>query len=131
MSEKVWKVLIADDEAVVLEMEAKRLRAEGFEVVEAADGVEAARQIISEQPDIVVMDLTMPGKTGFEVIRELRAATPAGKWVPVIIVSARGEMDDMRQGFDLQADHYIHKPCRAEDIVQAVRLMIALIPLRN
>ncbi len=131
MSEKVWKVLIADDEAVVLEVEAKRLRAEGFEVVTAVDGVEASQKIASENPDIVVLDLVMPGKDGFEVIKDLRGAAPAGKWVPVIIVSARGDIQDMRHGFDLQADHYIHKPCRADDIVQAVRLMVALLPLRN
>ena len=131
MGEKNLKILIADDEPDILSIEAKRLSAAGYAVVTASDGVEASQKIASQRPDIVVLDLNMPGKDGLSVLRELREKSPEGRWVPVIIVSARGELEVMRQGFDLQADHYIHKPCRPEDVVQAVKLMSSLIPLRN
>jgi len=131
MADTVLRILVADDEPDVLLVEAKHLRAEGFEVVTATDGLDASAKLAGGGFDLVVLDLTMPGKDGFALLKELRDLTPAGKWIPAIIVSARGELADMRTGFDLQADHYIQKPCRTEDIVQAVKLMVSLIPLRN
>ena len=124
------KVLIADDEPDVLETMAKRVISEGFDVVTATDGIEAWEKITAGVPDIVVLDLVMPGKDGFEVLKDLRAHPPSDKWQPVIIVSAKDELADMQKGFALEADHYLTKPCQMDDVVKAVRLMAGLIPQR-
>lgn len=130
-SSKPKKILIADDEAVVLEILAKRLRNEGYEVVSASDGEEAWQKIQTDLPDVIVLDLTMPKKDGLEVLKLLRTSPPSKKFQPVIIVSGRKELDDVQKGYDLEADHYLIKPCGAEEIIKAIRLMIALIPRRQ
>jgi len=124
------KVLIADDELQVLEIAARKLREAGYDVVVAADGVEAWDRIQSEAPDIIILDVNMPRKDGFAVLQDVRAHPPQGKWRPVIIVSARTELADVREGMGLHADTYLTKPCTMEDILRAVRLMAALIPMR-
>ena len=126
-----FKVLIADDEKEVLEILAKRIQAEGYRVVCAHDGQEAWNKITQESPDIIVLDLTMPKKDGLEILADLRKIPAPPKWQPVIIVSARHELNDMQKGFALEADHYIAKPCTPEDILKAIRLMISLIPQRK
>ena len=127
----VIKVLIADDEAAVLEIMARKVASAGFEVITASDGKEAWERIQSEHPDVVILDLIMPHMDGFGVLSQLRTNPLSAKWVPVIIVSAMDEMQDMHKSFNLQADHYLVKPCQIEDILKAIKLMISLIPLRN
>jgi len=131
IKQKRLKILMADDEAYVLEIMAKKVREAGYDVVIAADGEEALAKIWSDDPDIIILDLTMPKKDGLTVLKELRASPPTGKWYPVIIVSARNELDDMKQGFSLEADHYITKPCNINDILKAIKLMVNLIPQRK
>ena len=125
------KVLIADDEEGILEIMAKSIAKQGYEVVTARDGVEAWDKIISENPDIIVLDLTMPNMDGWSVLYKVRSEPPSQKWQPVIIVSAQGEISSVQKGLDLEADHYLTKPCRIEDIIKAIRLMVSLIPMRN
>ena len=130
MVEKALKILIADDESEILMVLAKMVRAEGFDVVTACDGAEAWDKVLSEKPDILILDIDMPKKDGFAVLKQLRTSPPDKKWRPVIIVSGRQEMDSFRQGFDLEADHYLTKPFRMEELSSAIRLMASLIPLR-
>ncbi|MDP2652998.1 MAG: response regulator [Candidatus Omnitrophota bacterium] len=125
------KILVADDEPDVLAAMVKKLSLEGFETVSAADGEEAWAKIGSENPDIVLLDLNMPKMDGFTVLRNLREHPPSDKWQPVIIISGRVELDDMKQGFSLEADHYLTKPCSMADVLKAVRLMINLLPQRK
>lgn len=125
------KVLIADDERDVLEIMAKKIAAAGFDVTTALDGVIAWEKIKTESPDIVVLDLTMPNMDGFTVLKNLRGIPPGDKWVPVIIVSALGDVKDMEKGMALQADHYLVKPCTVEEILKGIRLMLALAPQRR
>ncbi len=127
----VIKVLMADDEANVLEIMARKIASAGFEVVTASDGKQAWEKIQSENPDVVLLDLMMPLMDGFALLSQLRTNPPSKKWIPVIIISAMDEVQNMQKSFDLQADHYLIKPCRIEDILKAVKLMISLIPLRN
>jgi len=122
------KILMADDEEDVLSVMAKKIAKEGYQVVTACNGQEAWDKIQSESPDVVILDLTMPKLDGFQVLKNLRENPPAAKWQPVIIVSARRELEDMQQGFSMEADHYISKPCTVSDILKAVQLMIKLIP---
>lgn len=122
---------MADDEASVLEIMARQVASAGFEVITASDGKQAWEKIQSENPDVVVLDLLMPHMDGFAVLSQLRTNPPSKKWIPVIIVSALNETQHMQKSFDLQADHYLVKPCRTEDVLRAIKLMISLIPLRN
>jgi DNA-binding response OmpR family regulator len=114
----------------VLSITCRRLKDAGYDVIEAADGEEAWNRILDSSPDIIILDVNMPKKDGFSVLRDLRANPPHGKWQPVIIVSTRHELEDFREGMDLKADHYISKPCTVEDIIKAIRLMATLIPSR-
>jgi DNA-binding response OmpR family regulator len=122
------KVLLADDEADIVEVMAKKVNEAGYQTVIAYDGEDAWRKIQSELPDMVLLDINMPGMNGFEVLNALRKNTPGNKWVPVIMVSARTELNDMQKSFDLEADHYITKPCGIEEVLKAIRLMAQLIP---
>ncbi len=122
------KILMADDEPDVLDIMAKKVFVQGYTVVTAHDGQEAWDKIQSESPDIIILDLNMPKMNGFEVLQKLRSEPPAEKWQPVIIVSARNELDDVKKGLSLEAEHYLVKPCSIEDIFKAIKLTISLIP---
>lgn len=124
------KILIADDEPEVLEIMAKRISQEGYLVVTAVDGQEAWKKIQSEDPDVILLDLIMPRMNGLEVLRSLRTHPPTPKWQPVIIVSALNELKNIEDGLSLEADHYLTKPCKIEDILKGIRLMLSLIPQR-
>lgn len=125
------KVLIADDEMDVLAIMAKRIAQDGYVVVTARDGQEAWDRIVAECPDVVLLDLVMPRMDGLTVLKKMREHLSQGKWQPVIIVSAKKELADMQEGYALEADHYITKPCQIEDVLKAIRLMVNLIPLRK
>ena len=125
------KVLMADDERDVLEVMSKKIRMEGYEVITAGDGLQAWDLIVSESPDVILLDLTMPGMDGFALLKKLREHPPSEKWQPVIIISGLNELADMQKGFSLEADHYLTKPCRIDEILKAIRLMVSLIPQRK
>ena len=131
MSINPIKILIADDEEVVLEIMARKIASQDYEVITAKDGQEAWDKIISELPDIIILDLNMPKMDGWAVLSQLRQNPPTKRWQPVIIVSAQNELESFKKGVSLEADHYLTKPCQIEDILKAIRLMLSLIPQRN
>ena len=122
------KVLMADDEPDVLSVMAKKIKAAGYDIITAVDGQEAWDKIIVENPDIILLDITMPKLEGFEVLKRLRETPPTKKWQPVIIISAREELKDIQKGYSLEADHYLTKPCNIDDVLNGIRLMAKLIP---
>jgi DNA-binding response OmpR family regulator len=127
----VAKILIADDEPDVLEISAKKIGQAGYEVVTASDGQEALNKIYQDRPDVIVLDVKMPKLDGFEVLKRLREKPLADKWQPVIIVSAMGELEDMKKGYSLEADYYIAKPCDMSVILKGIATMLNLIPVRR
>jgi len=131
MSTHPIKILIADDEQVVLEIMARKIASQGYEVVTAKDGQEAWGRIISDFPDVVILDLNMPKMDGWAVLSQLRQNPPTKRWQPVIIVSAQNELENFKKGVNLEADHYLTKPCQIEDILKSIRLMLSLVPQRN
>jgi DNA-binding response OmpR family regulator len=131
MSATPIKILLADDEDAVLEIMAKKVSLAGYKVITASDGQEAWDKIVSELPDIIILDLTMPKMDGWALLSKLRHNPPTKRWQAVIIVSAHNELDDFRKGVTLQADHYLTKPCHIEDVLKAIRLMLSLIPQHN
>src|SRR3989338_2359832 len=131
MTAKKFKILLADDEPDIREIMAKKIAHEGYAVVTAEDGQEAWEKIKKENPDVILLDLGMPKMDGFTVLKNLRENPPSSKWQPVVIISARAELNDMQKGFPLEADHYITKPCHIADVLKAIQLMLALIPQRK
>ena len=124
----VVKVLMADDEPEILELMAEKVVRSGYQVITAQDGEEAWEKIQKESPDVILLDLTMPKMDGFTVLQNLREHPPSDKWQPVIIISAKTDLQDIQKGFSLEADHYIAKPCNLEDVVKGIRMMVNLIP---
>lgn len=90
------RLLVVDDEATILELLSGSLRLAGFEVVAAGSGAEALRAVTSARPDLVLLDVMMPGGDGFEVVRGIRSTGPD---VPVIFLTARDEVPDRVAGF--------------------------------
>ena len=101
-----YKILIADDEAEIRDVLHLYLEKDGYEVVEAADGVEAMEKIKKDQPDLAILDIMMPGLDGYRVLRNIRESNN----IPVIMLSAKDTDADKILGLDLGADDYITKP---------------------
>jgi len=109
------KVLVADDEPHLLRLVKFRLEREGYEVLTAADGEVALRVAREQHPDLCVLDVMMPKRSGFDVLRELRSdETCAG--MKVIMLTARAQDRDVDVGFSLGADDYITKPFSPQEL---------------
>ena len=125
-----YKLLVVDDDRDIVEMLKKRLLQEGYEVVVAFDGEEVLLKVKETNPDVILLDLMLPKLNGFEVLKEIREKYK-DKWRPVIIISAKTELESVKKCYDLEADHYLAKPCKMENILQGIETMISLIPLRQ
>ena len=131
MSAHPIKILVVEDEAVILEIMAKKIASQDYEVITARDGQEAWTKIVSDLPDVIISDLNMPKMDGWALLNQLRQNPPVNRWQPFVIVSAQNEIGNFRKGVNLEADHYLTKPCQMEDILKAIRLMLSLIPQRS
>ena len=118
------KILIVDDEKETVSFLKKGLIHRGFDVATAFDGVEAKEKITKEKPDIILLDLIMPRLGGLEVLKWLRQEEKSK--IPAIIVSAKGDMADLKQGYNCAADIYLVKPITIEDILQAITVMFSV-----
>lgn len=125
-----YKLLLVDDEQDVVEILEKKLVRQGYDVVTALDGQEALVKMRQDNPDIILLDLMLPKKNGMEVLREIRQDYK-DKWRPIIIISAKHELDAIKGCYSLEADHYLTKPCGVESILRSIETMISLIPLRQ
>jgi DNA-binding response OmpR family regulator len=112
------KVLIAEDDKNTRNGLAEILRAEGYEVVCAADGVQALNACAREKPDFICLDIMMPVASGYDVCREVRRRNPK---VPIIFISAKSEEIDKVVGLELGADDFIVKPFGVKEIVARIR----------
>ena len=113
------KVLVAEDDADIRLLVAMRLRNAGYEVVEAEDGQQALELVASEQPELCVLDVSMPKVDGFEVTRRIRANRET-QLLPVILLTARAQTRDISEGLAAGATDYVPKPFKAEDLVARV-----------
>lgn len=121
------KILVADDEPnIVISLE-YLLKREGYTVVIARDGQEALDAIARELPDLVLLDVMMPKKTGFEVCQEVRA-NDALKGVKILMLTAKGRDTDLAKGTAMGADAYMTKPFSTRDLAQKVADMLAQTP---
>jgi DNA-binding response OmpR family regulator len=118
------KILIADDEQnIVISLEFLMKR-EGFEVSIANDGEEAVSMIRAQRPDLVLLDVMMPKKSGFEVCQEIKA-DPALQAVRILMLTAKGRDTEVTKGLALGADAYMTKPFSTKELVERVRSMLA------
>src|SRR5579859_6570301 len=115
------RLLVVDDEPTILELLAGTLRFAGFEVLTAASGAEALRVAAAARPDLVLLDVMMPGGDGFDVVRRIRAGGP---WVPVIFLTARGDVGDRVTGLTLGGDDYITKPFSLDEVLARIRAVL-------
>ena len=115
------RILIAEDEARLSAFLEKGLRANGFATTVAADGPTALSLARDEDFDLLVLDLGLPGLDGLSVLRTLRAQ---GQRMPVVILSARGEVADKVSGLEHGADDYVSKPFRFEELLARIRVRL-------
>ena len=118
------RVLIAEDEPHLVEALSFVLEREGFAVSAVLDGAALLPHLRSERPDIVILDLMLPGASGFELLRQIRA-DPALRTLPVMILTAKGQVQDRRTAEEIGADAFMTKPFSNRDVVEQVRRLTA------
>ena len=114
------KILVADDSKTALFMESMILRKGPYDLLTAADGVEAVQKAVAELPDLILMDVVMPRMTGFEALRELRSRE-ATKAIPIIMVTTRGEASNVEAGFESGCTDYVTKPIDSLELLSKIR----------
>jgi two-component system OmpR family response regulator len=114
------KILVIDDERKIVDMITKFLKAEGFQVLSAYDGLAGMEIVQSEPVDLVVLDVMLPGLDGFEVLQRIRST----KDIPVIMLTARTEEIDKLLGLGMGADDYITKPFSLKELVFRIRAVL-------
>ena len=115
------RILVIEDDPAILEGLADNLECEGYEVLTATDGEPGYRMVREERPDIVILDLMLPGMSGYEVCRRLRQE---GNTTPIMMLTARGEEADRVLGLDLGADDYVAKPFAVRELMARVRALL-------
>lgn len=113
-------ILVVDDEANIADLARMYLQKEGYEVITAEDGDEALRLFRMRQPTLIVLDLMLPGKDGWEITRQLRRESN----VPIIMLTARAEDVDRIVGLELGADDYLTKPFNPRELVARVKAVL-------
>jgi len=113
---KRFRVLVVDDEERILNFLSTKLKASGYEVITAPNGVKGLEQVQAQEPDLVVLDLLMPKMDGLEMLKQLRTFSS----VPVIILTAKGGDTDRIKGLQLGADDYLPKPFNPDELVARI-----------
>jgi len=114
------KILIVDDEQDILELVKYNLEKEGYEIVTAISGEEALAVAEGSLPDLMVLDLMLPGMDGLEVTRKIRSGKATAQ-LPIVILSAKGEESDIVSGLELGANDYLSKPFSPRELVARIR----------
>ena len=120
------KILIVDDDENIAELISLYLTKECFDTMMVYDGEEALTAFDTYQPNLILLDLMLPGIDGYQVCREIRTRSS----VPIIMLSAKGEVFDKVLGLELGADDYIIKPFDSKELVARVKTLVLLLILR-
>lgn len=121
MEQEAWQILIVEDDQRLAELTREYLESNGLRVSVEGDGAQAAARIIAEQPDLVILDLMLPGLDGLQVCRLLRADS-AG--LPILMLTARDDSHDQVLGLEMGADDYVTKPCEPRVLLARVRTLL-------
>ena len=117
------KIVVIEDEPDILEAIQYNLEREGFKVVTATSGDEGLKTVVREGPDLLLLDLLLPGLDGIEVCRRLKM-DPVTQRIPIIMVSAKGEESDIVLGLGVGADDYVTKPFKPKELIARVRAVL-------
>ncbi len=117
------KILVVDDEKDIVDLVSYNLEKEGFAVVKAYNGEEALESVRTKDPDLVILDLMLPGMQGLEVCRSIRN-NPRNPFLPIIMLTAKGEEIDRVLGLEMGADDYVTKPFSVRELVARVRAIL-------
>ena len=117
------KILLVDDSSTILMMEKFILRNDPYTIVTASNGEEAVRKAVSEQPDLILLDVIMPRMSGFEACRLIRDQD-ASKHIPIIMVTTRGEAANVETGWLVGCTDYVTKPINAVELLAKVRSLL-------
>jgi len=112
------RILLVEDERGIADFVERALRAQGHAVEVAADGVDGGHRAVGSDLDLVILDVMLPGRSGLEILEEIRTVKPA---LPVIMLTARGEVADKVAGLDAGATDYMTKPFSVEELLARVR----------
>ena len=115
------RVLVVDDEATITDLVATALRYEGFDVAVASNGTDALRSAETFRPDLVVLDVMLPDRDGFTIVKRLRAD---GHHVPVVFLTARDSTEEKIKGLTVGGDDYVTKPFSLEELIARVRAVL-------
>jgi DNA-binding response OmpR family regulator len=113
---KQFRVLVVDDELRIVKFLQMKLKAPGYEVLTAENGLEALEQVQTQEPDLIVLDVVMPGMDGFDTLKQIRALSS----VPVIILSAKDDNLNKVKGLELGADDYLAKPFSPDELLARI-----------
>ena len=117
------RILIVEDERDIADLIGFNLTRAGYEVIKAYDGVEGTEVALRERPDLIVLDLMLPGRDGYSVFRELRRDTRTVN-IPVIMLTARAQTEDRIQGLEAGADDYLTKPFSPKELMLRVQAIL-------
>ena len=120
----IQKVLVVDDDDALREMVGLVLAGAGYEPVFAADGIEAVEIFKSHEPDLVLLDIMLPGQSGIEVCRQIRAVSG----VPIVMLTAKGDTEDVVLGLEAGADDYVVKPHKGAELLARVKARLRPLP---
>jgi len=121
---KTPRILMADDETNILNLSGETLRQQGYEVITASNGSEAWERIISEKPDLVILDRQMPGMTGLEVCKKIRD-TAELRSTPVIFLTGQDSKAEIMEGYSEGASEYITKPFNMNELIETVAITLS------
>ncbi len=117
------KILLVEDEKVLIETVTLRLEAFGYEVISAYDGFEGLEKAKKEKPDLIILDLMLPKMDGYKVCGLLKADTRYNK-IPIIMFTARAQESDKKMGKEVGADAYITKPFEPQALLEKIRHLL-------
>ncbi len=124
MTDAPRKVLIVDDEPNIVTALEFLFRRSGYEVRLATNGAEALQEVDSFQPDVVLMDVMMPGRSGYEVCQHLREQPELAR-IKIVMLSAKGSEAEVNKGLSLGADLYVTKPFSTQELVNTIDRLFA------
>ena len=119
----MYRVLIAEDESDVLDLVSFNLHRESIETIPAKDGIVAIELALKELPDLILLDLMLPGRDGFSVFKELRLDSRT-KDIPVLMLTAKAQLEDVIAGLELGADDYLTKPFSPKELLLRVKALL-------
>jgi DNA-binding response OmpR family regulator len=118
------RILVIEDDPATSRLVDYSLRHEGYEVLRASNGLEGIRMAVSEAPDLVILDVMLPGLDGFEICHRLKGEAATAR-LPILMFSAKAQEIDKATGLKVGADEYLTKPAAPADIVATVQKLLA------